>query len=82
MATIATLERPISVEKGIPIESKVGRGAAARYPFAQMEVGDSFFVPGKRSGQLSNHCSYQRLKTGRRFTIRKVDGGVRVWRIA
>jgi hypothetical protein len=65
----------------VPLET-VRTGFKATYPFAEMEVGDSFFVPGKKSSQLGNFCSYQRLKTGRKFTVRQVDGGCRIWRTA
>lgn len=38
------LERPISIEKDVPCPALYGRGFNAKYPFREMEVGDSFFV--------------------------------------
>ena len=55
----------------------------ARYPFNQMEVGDSFFVPeGANTPRqnTSSAASYAGHRLGRKFTTRLVDGGVRVWR--
>ena len=44
------------VERGVPLpEPKGGPGAPAKYPFGDMEVGDSFFVPA---------ASYEGSKTG------------------
>lgn len=71
------------VEKNIPIPAvRHGGGRPATYPFAELkEPGDSFFIPAaditpKRVQQAA--AAY-----GRRhdisLTIRRVDGGVRVW---
>lgn len=80
------------IEKGLPIPEmlKKGRplaGCNGLYPFAQMEVGDSFLVPFSPS-RTSNPdvysplSHYMRRHPGKNFTCRKVDGGLRVWRIA
>ena len=66
------------LEKGIeiPVKQKVGK-----YPYALMQPGDSFLVP---DGSLSKVCnaSYREWKkTGKKFTARVVEGGVRVWRV-
>lgn len=80
----------IEIESGIPIpvKAKVGR-KQAKYPFAGLAVGDSFFVPvipGKTLGEtqrsISGSTGYHARKTGMRFTSRRVDGGVRFWRTA
>lgn len=66
-----------AIEKNIPMP--VGRG---NYPFASMQVGDSFFVPRMKAQTLSAAaCGYQK-KLNMKYTVRTVDGGVRVWRIA
>jgi hypothetical protein len=70
------------IERDVPLPLTL----AERMPLEEMEVGDSFFaaVPeGKnyfRSQIASAITTYSR-NTQRRFTVRKVDGGVRVWRI-
>lgn len=72
----------IPIDKGIPIPTRC-RGRAGRrllFPFADMEIGDSFFVAGAASSVESAASRYGQ-KLGRKFTARYVDGGVRVWRI-
>jgi hypothetical protein len=67
----------IEIEKGIPLP--VGRH---KYPFLDMEIGDSFFVGNRTTGEMSYHIAYFRKKHPlRKFTCRTVDGGVRCWRI-
>lgn len=69
----------MKVEKGIPAPAP---REVVEYPYADMEVGDSFHVEG---GTLNKMC-YQNRKAGNKlgwkFTVRKVEGGVRVWRVA
>ena len=59
-------------------------GRKLKYPYADMLVGQSFFVSNDASNVLAlrSSVSYFCLKhTGYRFSVRKVDGGHRVWRI-
>ena len=77
---------PFRVEKGVPIPEPF-----LKYPFAEMQVGDSFFVPG---GDVRNRLSvaisaWKKSHPGDDFTTRKgaVAGdrtelvqGFRVWR--
>lgn len=76
-----------NIEKCIPIPPQ-GRspGPPSKYPWAQMEVGDSFFVPGAPpkgvAKQLKSAASQQATRHGRRYATRLVEGGVRVWRIS
>ena len=53
-----------------------------KYPWADMEIGDSFFVTGVSRNSMSMTARYQTQKTGKSYTARKVEGGVRVWRDA
>ena len=68
----------IKIEKGLPI--RLLRKRASKYPFAKMEVGDSFFVDGAKSGVLAARCAYWN-KLGCRFIARTEGTGARVWRI-
>lgn len=73
------------IEKGIPIKSK------SKYPLVEMEVGDSFLVPFQgenKSAQQSRISSYlwtisnhNKLLKGRKYSMRVLDEGIRVWRI-
>lgn len=69
----------IVIEKGIPAPA-----ARGKYPFAQMEVGDSFFVPGKTSRNFPLGPYNARLGFGFRARTVTVDGvtGVRIWRVS
>lgn len=73
----------ITIEKGV--EMPVG-GVRKRmkYPYGEMEVGDSFVVENDCSSRMVNVCGMNRkmgLKLGRKFTARKQDDGIRVWRV-
>jgi hypothetical protein len=78
------------IETGIPIPPSRQRCKNQDlYPYADLEIGQSFFAaprPGKSIRQtamyLGGMSAYYAKKTGRRFTLRVVEGGVRVWRFA
>lgn len=80
------------IEKGVPLPRGSHKGAAPRYPWREMEVGDSFFAPLSsyqcRSGEPTVEkylLSMQRVAAGQRegsFRVRAEGDGVRVWRIA
>ena len=78
-----------------PAPSMTGRGLEPLYPFAQMEVGDSFDAPndmGASKGGSSKRqstiisSSYQYAKnhaSEAKFTTRKIDENtIRCWRVA
>ena len=80
------------IEKGIPIIAmNTSTGRPPKYPFHEMEVGDSFFIPSDagRDARLVQASvmgtireSRHRFTDQRKFCTRKVEGGVRVWRIS
>lgn len=76
----------IKIDKNIPLPAGGGKhsGPKRKYPFHDMAVGDSFFVPGKRTTDLSPSVTQFRNKYAPEsmFTTRAEPGGVRVWRIA
>lgn len=71
------------IEKGIAIpEPGAGRKkGVSKYPFAQMKVGDSFFVAGKKQEKFHSAMACTRRAQGFRFATRTVEGGIRIWRI-
>ena len=83
------------IEKEVPVPERVRGGAKeSKYPFAEMAVGDSFFVDNptadpKVANRVRN-ASFRITKTlGYKFTIMNVDEreagrdiGVRTWRVA
>lgn len=79
------------IDKGVEIPAVYvgGRGRRAKYPFAEMAVGDSFFVPvdvERRPMLLKSliSCGFNALGAGK-VSVRSVveDGkcGLRAWRI-
>lgn len=69
---------PPGIEKGIPIP-KGGRPEV--YPWAQMEIGDSLFFRNRFHWDVNVMRWRAEKRHGFKFTVRKVPGGVRVWRI-
>ena len=72
------------IEKGVPVPS--GYNVGPRYPLLEMGVNDSFLVPFGGDDALAVKNRVSKAVYGkhqdRKFTIRQVEGGVRVWRIA
>lgn len=66
----------MKVEKGIPIP--------ARYPFNQMEVGDSFVVPMEITRYAVSTAAHRYgHKNNMKFTVRLTNKRIlRCWRIA
>jgi len=69
----------------IPEVAAIGK---RKYPFDRMEVGDSFFLgdedlPNSAASSLRSSASRysSTVDTQARFTIRRVDGGYRAWRV-
>lgn len=53
-----------------------------RYPFEDMEVGDSFLLPPDAKRITVQVAALRiRKKTGRVFAIRKTSEGYRCWRV-
>jgi hypothetical protein len=69
------------IEKKIPITRTVTPGAPAKYPWRVMQVGDSFFVPNIKSPTLAGSSNAAAKRLNMKFTVRAVEGGVRVWRV-
>ena len=69
-----------AIEKGVPVPPH-GKGKTAKYPWADMCVGDSFFVPGVKINTLASSKAQAAKKHNAKYAMRSVDGGVRVWRI-
>jgi hypothetical protein len=83
------MDDPIEIEQGVPI-SGMPRGIRrqSKYPFMKMAVGDSFFVasePGRMLITQAAICTAMRrgpsLHPHLKFTTRRVEGGVRCWRV-
>jgi len=67
------------IEKKIPMP-KSDRGRPYKYPFEQMEVGDSFFVPKDEAEKARNSALQYARREGKIFHTRKENDGARIWR--
>lgn len=71
------------IEKNVPLEEKpLGPGRPPLYPFAVMEIGDSFFAAGKTLNSVSACASIYKKSYGKKFSCKSYPDGIRVWRIA
>ena len=73
----------MKIEKNVPMPS-VNAGGFRKYPLGDMEVGDSLLdvdATDTTSSKLRNAAKIYGRRNGMRFTSRKVDEGVRVWRV-
>jgi hypothetical protein len=69
------------IEKNIPI-AKLKKKTPI-YPFAQMDVGDSFFAKADKKKKAAISVAihfYQKTHEGVKFCTRSNDEGVRIWR--
>ncbi len=71
------------IRDDVPIPT---RPFIAKYPFAEMEIGQSFFVPGATTKKLAGSLYYAHRALGYKFVTRTVVEndlpGVRVWRLS
>lgn len=71
----------IEIEKGIPIPEHRGPGRERKYPWLEMDVGDSF-VSDEGRGSARRSASLAGKRYGKRFVTRKLsDVRYRVWRV-
>jgi hypothetical protein len=72
----------LQIEKGVPIPPKTTTKGRRMNPIRELEVGDSVLIAGKYQENVASRAGRITRQTGRRFVTRKVEGGVRVWRVA
>lgn len=74
----------LKIEKGVPLAPAKRNGA--RYPWADMEIGDSILVPydGREIAQVgANVSSAAASGLGRgKYRTARESNGIRVWRLA
>ena len=75
----------MKIDKNIKLREVNRRGKPAKYPWAQLKVGDSFFVEEKNKmyGMHASVSSYNKRSGKKAIKIAtRIDGeGLRVWRI-
>ncbi len=70
----------IKIDKDIPLPQ--GNGGKSMFPWRTMEVGDSFFAPGKKQIDRRTADASYGIKTKTSRVVENGVEGVRVWRIA
>jgi len=71
----------LEIESGIPLPAV--RGSGFTEALSAMEIGQSVLMSDVTSSSLASvRYAYVSKKLGRKFSARKVEGGIRVWRIA
>ena len=73
------------IDKNIPYPDR-GNPGTSKYPFKNMKVGESFFVGctediEKIRSKLGGPCNYAFLHGIGKFSVRKWEGGFRIWRL-
>lgn len=69
------------IEKRVPLPSPRKHGGESKYPFRDMEVGDSFIVKGSDGNSIRSTASNAGRRLGRKFTVANEEDGHRIWRI-
>lgn len=71
----------IKIDKGIPVPPE--NSHASKYPFDLMEIGDSFFVSAeeRKPDHMRSTASIHGKRIQKRYSVRKVENGTRVWRV-
>lgn len=72
----------IKIDKGIPFQP-VKRGKRdSKYPWMEMEIGDSFLFPANlKKSTACNNASFASKRHGKKFVVRKTPEGYRCWRV-
>ncbi len=72
----------IQVDKNVELPALDGR---TKYPWAEMEVGDSFLVTGVEQRSISTTAGTRSARYGEKYVTRSVvengEKGGRVWRV-
>lgn len=71
--------KKLKLDDDIPLERAAYR-SHAKYPFREMRVGQSFFVPKRK--KLNGSINYAQLKWGIKLKTRIEPDGLRIWRTA
>ena len=85
-----THDMPVTTSTGYKVDDNIaipkGRERAAKYPWKELKIGQSFFVPGGKLTTFATTCNKQGKSLDRKFIVRSRDEnnvkGVRIWRAA
>ena len=71
------------IEDDVPLPDDGGTRFQRKYPFLEMKVGQSVFIPTLHASQLAGAIAYAQHRLGgtAKFVRRSLEGGTRVWRV-
>ena len=72
----------VKIEKDIPLPGRGTRAIDWSPLLDRLEVGDSFQLPAAAKSSVGTAMKAFKDSTGKVLASRKVDGGIRVWRVA
>ena len=77
----------MNIDKGVKIPKccngfSTGKGRPAKYPYRDMEIGDSVFIPNQKlkAGAYASAMKHGRVY-GKKFIGRTEGDGLRIWRV-
>jgi len=70
------------IEQGFDMPKGNGKNGRKKYPFPDMDIGDSFFVSADKYQNARNAASGHSKKFGKVFSFRKTEKGARCWRMS
>lgn len=68
----------IKIDKNVPLPKMQSH---AKYPFMNMDIGESFFVNKDIVTEVRNAAHMIGKRKGLKFTVRKISEGYRCWRV-
>ena len=71
----------VRIDKGVPIPGRGTKAIDWAPLLGQLAVGDSFLLPATAKSAIGTAMKAFKDSTGKTLASRKVDGGIRVWRI-
>lgn len=81
-------EQEFPIRKGVPLPHSSGNTTKQeRYPWREMDVGDSFVVPfrggdvAKQQASVATVAKHASKRHGHKYTTRRLEGGIGVWRV-
>lgn len=73
----------IQIEKNISVPAAQNVGRPRIYPFAEMEIGDSFLLPTAEKDRVGQAAKAWKARHGGwNYRTRVLDEGIRIWRVS
>jgi len=72
---------PLTKDEPVPDGRRVYGAAVPKYPWHGMEIGHSFLTDGRLDSMRATAYAASKRYAPKRWVVRRVEGGVRVWRV-